>query len=156
LESEIIKKANIKPFYQYTNSKLQAPLSIKVLKLANKSISTDPLLIASTLNSVFTLSFVHDNCNIQSVLLLLQSFCHISKIYFPVSAVIEPVKKILISKTLTSDTISYYAIKIFGLIIAKPLSHLFEFMFSRNYIPPEWKLLAFINPTHKKIPVRSK
>jgi len=113
------------------------------------SISTDPLLIASTFNSVFTSSFIHDNHNIQSVRLPLQSSCHISTIYFPVSAVIEQLKKLKSSKTITPDTFSSYTIKIFGLSIAKPLSLLFEFMFSRNYIPPEWKL-AFINPTHKK------
>jgi len=148
LESEIIKKANIKHFYQYANSKLQAPHSIKVLKLADGSISTDPLLITSMLNSVFTSSFVYDNHNIQSVRLPLQSSCHISTIYFPVSAVIEQLIKLKSSKTITPDTFSSYTINIFGLSIAKPLSLFFEFMFSRNYIPPEWKL-ANTNSKHQ-------
>jgi len=98
-------------FYHYANSKLQSPHSKKVLKLADGSISTDPLLIASTLNSVFTSSFIHDNHNIQSVRLPLQSSCHISTIYFPVSAVIEQLKKLKSSKTITPDTFSSYRLQ---------------------------------------------
>jgi len=97
-------------------------------------------------------AIVRMNCNVVYALVMLlplQSSCHISTIYFPVSAVIKQLKKLKISNTITPDTFYSNTLKIFRLSIAKPLSIFIEFMFSRNYIPPEWKL-AFIIPTHKK------
>ena len=55
------------------------------------------------------------------------------------------------SRTATRDSFSPHTLLTLGSCLAQPLSILFEYMFSYNHIPAEWKhSFLNLNPIHKK------
>jgi len=79
----IINDANIKPIYNYANSKLHTPHSIAILKDSEGSIVKDPFTKATLLNNMFVSAFTNDNKLIPTSKYPI-SDCHLSSIQFTI------------------------------------------------------------------------
>ena len=148
-ETKVVNNGDLKQFYVYVNSVLHTPHTTVTLKSDNGNLITDSFAKASMFNNCFYSSFTKDNNTIPIVQNPIIPTCHISNILFSPMAVLSQVRKLKNSRTITPDGFSAHAIKTLGPSLIYPLSMLFEFLFSHNYVPPSWKL-SYLTPVHKK------
>jgi len=64
----------------------------------------------------------------------------LSSVSFPPSSIFNQLCRFKNSKTISSDGFSPHTLKILGESLEHPLTLLFEFLFSRHYVPSTWKV----------------
>ena len=149
MESRIIGSANVKNFYRFVNSKIQSKnSSIISLRDNNGLITSDSFNMACMLNNNFSSSFCIDNCSSPLDVNATVPYSH-NCIVFPPEAVLLHLRQLKGSKVVSPDGFSPFILKTLAEALVLPLVLLFEFFFSRQYVPECWKI-SIIKPLFKK------
>jgi len=150
MEFKLLQGGDVKKFYKYINSLIRSPPFSCPLKTNTGVLITDSLAKASLYNKSLGASyFTHDNKVIPNIACPPKPPSSIETIFFPLSSVLNELKKLKHSRTTTPDGFSSHTLLTLGPCLAQPLSCLFEYLFSYHYIPMLWKH-SYINPIYKK------
>ena len=108
----------------------------------------DPQKVVELVNLNFLKAFTVDNNIPVPDLHEVVEKVRLEIIHFTRQAVVNILKRLKSSHTVTPDGFSCSTIKAPGPALAEPIRALFERLFSFNFYPPEWKQ-SYITPVYK-------
>jgi len=147
-ESAIINGGNVGSFFRYANRKFSFKSAVGPLKQANGAVTTNPIVKAELLQSVFVSKYTVDN-NVIPPLPQVPVSNKLSHIVFSPPLIKRVIRKMRAKAKGGPDAIPPIFYKTCCDQLCLPLSSLFQISFHNGYLPPVW-LSAFISPAFKK------
>ena len=147
-ENNIVNKGNIGSFYRYVNRKFSFKSAIGPLKRSNGSVTTNPVLKAELLQSVFQSKFTVDN-GVSPPQQNIPEVGKLSHIVFSPPLIKRVIHKLRSRAKGGPDAIPPLFYKKCCDQLCLPLSFLFQLSFHNSYLPPVW-LMAYVTPVFKK------
>ena len=148
-EGGIIGGGNVKVFYSFVNSRLQSSDKISSVKDECGNIINDSKIMANVFNKTFCKSFAKEDNLLMPPVSTATPTYSLSSILFSPSAIHAQLNKLKPSNTISPDGFSSNILRVLGDALVLPIMSLFEFFFTRNFLPSSWKIPK-ITPHYKK------
>jgi len=147
-ENDVINSDNIGRFFRYANKKFSVKSSVGPLKQATGTITTNPVVKAELLQSVFSSKFTTDN-NITPPITPVPGTGKMSHVVFSPQLIKRVIRKMRTNAKAGPDAIPPKFYKTCCDELSLPLSFLFQLSFHHGFLPPDW-LIAYVTPVYKK------
>jgi len=147
-EYSVINGGNTGSFYRYANKKFSFKSAIGPLRQSTGLISTNPVVKAELLQSVFASKFTADN-TINPPPLQVPGTDKLAHIVFSPPLIKRVIRKMRAKAKGGPDAIPPIFYKNCCDQLCLPLSFIFQLSFHHSFLPPDW-LTAFITPVFKK------
>jgi hypothetical protein len=151
-EMEMLRKNNLKSFYNFVNKKTSNRSVIGDIRCPDGSMTSDVRKKCDIFNEFFASVFTIDNGSSPPMASRQSSDrLKLTSILFTPDLVFSALRNLKPSTTVGSDNIPNMLLKNSASALCVPLCHIFDVSFKDGVLPDSWKL-ATIVPIHKKGP----
>ena len=147
-EQKIVDSNNTGGFYRFVNSKLSCKRGIGALKKDNGDIGLTDVERANLLNDYFASVTVKDNGSIPVFDRVVPDDAKLESVDFSVETVLAAIRKLKVEGSSGPDGFPPVLFKRLAVIVAEPLSLIFNSFMSVGNIPRDWAH-AIVTPVYK-------